>query len=59
MARATGALVVLLTAIAASAMLAEPESPDLTRINQKFLISVDDVQKLHAAKDAMAPARWT
>ena len=40
-------------------MLAAPESPDLTRINQKFLISVDDVQKLHAAKEAMAPARWT
>src|SRR5262245_31031726 len=33
-----------------------PESGDLTRINPRFLVTVDEAQRWHAAKDAMGPA---
>ena len=50
--------VVVLSLVCGSVALGAtpPESGDLTRINPKFLITVDEVQKLHASKDAMGPA---
>ena len=39
-----------------SVTAAAQNSPDLTKINPKFLITVEDAQKIHAAKDAQGPA---
>lgn len=36
--------------------LPESESSDLNHINAKFLMSLDDVQKIHASKDSLGPA---
>lgn len=47
---------VLLLFAAVAVRASAPESSDLTRINSKYLITVDDAQKIHAAKDAMGPA---
>jgi len=41
---------------AAGSTLVAQESPDLTRINKQFLITVEEAQKIHAAKDAQGPA---
>jgi hypothetical protein len=45
-------LIAFITAIALDAQ----ESPDLNHINSKFLMSLDDVQKIHASKDSLGPA---
>lgn len=42
--------------VSLGAVLSARQSPDLTRINPKFLMTVEDAQQLHAAKDAQGPA---
>jgi hypothetical protein len=54
--RIPSGVVAALMVVAVVVRAAPPESGDLTRINPKFLITVEEAQKIHAAKDSMGPA---
>jgi len=55
--RTTAASFLVVTAVlGAGSIITAQHSPDLTKINPKFLMTVEDAQKLHAAKDAQGPA---
>ena len=55
--RTTAASFLVVTAVlGAGSIITAQHSPDLTKINPKFLMTVEDAQKLHAAKDSLGPA---
>ena len=54
--RITASLLVVIAVLGAGSIITAQNAPDLTKINPKFLMTVEDAQKLHAAKDAQGPA---